>query len=750
MLLVLQDASAARALDRQLAFRGAARSVTGMAAILAHEVKNPLSGIRGAAQLLETSVDAQDRELAVLIRDEADRIRALVDRMEIFGEKPIARTAVNIHRVLEHVRKLAQSGFAPHVRFQEIYDPSLPPVWGNRDQLVQVILNLVKNAAEATTQEAQANPEITLMTGFQHGMRLTVPGTTARLDVPLLVVVRDNGPGIPEDIRPHLFDPFVTSKPSGSGLGLALVAKIIGDHGGLIEVDSRPGRTEFRLHLPVLNGGRERHRHLISGVAMTPPTVLVADDDRSIRTVLTQALGRSGYQVRSTGNAATLWRWVEDGEGDLVITDVVMPDENGLDLIPRIRKIRPDLRVVVMSAQSTLMTAVKATQRGAFEYLPKPFDLQELLSVVGRALAVPAQVSARASEPRDADERLPLIGRSPAMQEIYRTIARLTTADLTVMINGESGTGKELVARALHDYGKRRAGPFVAINMAAIPRELIESELFGHERGAFTGATARNQGRFEQANGGTLFLDEIGDMPPEAQTRLLRVLQEGEFTSVGGRQPIKANVRIIAATHRDLRNAIRQGQFREDLFYRLNVVPIRLPPLRERVEDIPLLARHFLERAQDDGLPAKTLDQSAVDQLKRYSWPGNVRELENLMRRLAALCPDEMIGADQISAELVETAPVSSEAPVVAGPEPLVRAVERHIRDFLAAHHDGGVAPSDIYDRVIAEVERPLIRLTLAATRGNQIKAAAMLGLNRNTLRKKIRDLDIPVVRGLM
>ena len=251
VLLVLQDASAARALDRQLAFRGAARSVTGMAAILAHEVKNPLSGIRGAAQLLETSVDVQDRELAVLIRDEADRIRALVDRMEIFGEKPIARTAVNIHRVLEHVRKLAQSGFAPHVRFQEIYDPSLPPVWGNRDQLVQVVLNLVKNAAEAT-QDQQAHPEISLITGFQHGMRLAVPGTTTRLDVPLLVVVRDNGPGIPDDIRPHLFDPFVSSKATGSGLGLALVAKIIGDHGGLIEVDSRPGRTEFRLHLPVL------------------------------------------------------------------------------------------------------------------------------------------------------------------------------------------------------------------------------------------------------------------------------------------------------------------------------------------------------------------------------------------------------------------------------------------------------------------------------------------------------------------
>src|SRR5271170_7933677 len=485
---------------------------------------------------------------------------------------------------------------------------------------------------------------------------------------------------------------------------------------------------------------------------MTLPTVLIADDDRSIRTVLTQALGRSGYQVRSTGNAATLWRWVEDGEGDLVITDVVMPDENGLDLIPRIKKIRPELRVVVMSAQSTLMTAVKATQRGAFEYLPKPFDLQELLSVVGRALAVSPAPSAKAPEPRDADERLPLIGRSPSMQEIYRTIARLTTADLTVMINGESGTGKELVARALHDYGKRRAGPFVAVNMAAIPRELIESELFGHERGAFTGATNRTQGRFEQANGGTLFLDEIGDMPPEAQTRLLRVLQEGEFTSVGGRQPIKANVRIIAATHRDLRNSIRLGQFREDLFYRLNVVPIRLPPLRERAEDTPLLARHFLERARDDGLPMKTLDQSAVDRLKQHPWPGNVRELENLMRRLAALCPEETINGDIVNAELAEATSdtiAAADQPARSDPETLSRAVERHIREFLAAHDDG-MAITGVYDQIIAEVERPLIRLTLAATRGNQIKAAAMLGLNRNTLRKKIRDLEIPVVRGLM
>ena len=488
---------------------------------------------------------------------------------------------------------------------------------------------------------------------------------------------------------------------------------------------------------------------------MTPPTVLIADDDRSIRTVLTQALGRSGYQVRSTSNAATLWRWVEDGEGDLVITDVVMPDENGLDLIPRIKRIRPELRIIVMSAQSTLMTAVKATQRGAFEYLPKPFDLKDLLSVISRALAAPAPEQPAGPAP-DADEKLPLIGSSPAMQEIYRTIARLTTADLTVMINGESGTGKELVARALHDYGRRRGGPFVAINMAAIPRELIESELFGHERGAFTGATNRNQGRFEQANGGTLFLDEIGDMPQEAQTRLLRVLQEGEFTSVGGRTPIKANVRIIAATHRDLRAAIRQGQFREDLFYRLAVVPIRLPPLRERTEDIPDLARHFLDRARADGLPMKSLDQGAVDALRAHRWPGNVRELENLMRRLAALWPDEVITEEAVRPELLE--PISADAYLAepggamgeaGGPEPLSRAVERHIRAFLAAYRDSDGA-SDIYEQVLAEVERPLIQMTLAATRGNQIKAALMLGLNRNTLRKKIRDLDIPVVRGIV
>ena len=477
-------------------------------------------------------------------------------------------------------------------------------------------------------------------------------------------------------------------------------------------------------------------------------SILVADDDRAIRTVLTQALARLGHDVRSTGNAATLWRWVEEGQGDLVITDVVMPDENGLDLIPRIKRVRPELRVIVMSAQNTLLTAVKAAERGAFEYLPKPFDLKDLVATVQKALTAPqAAPEAAASPPEEVDERLPLIGRSPAMQEIYRVLARLMGTDLTVMITGESGTGKELVARALHDYGKRRTGPFVAINMAAIPRELIESELFGHEKGAFTGATMRSTGRFEQAQGGTLFLDEIGDMPLEAQTRLLRVLQEGEYTTVGGRTPIKTDVRIIAATHRDLRTLIRQGLFREDLFYRLNVVPIRLPPLRERTEDVAALVRHFFHQAQLQGLPLKSLDNAAMERLKRYRWPGNVRELENLVRRLAALYSQEVIGVDAIEQELAEAAPPQA-APEIPANEGLGAAVERHLKEYFAAHKDG-IPAAGLYDRVLREVERPLLSLSLIATRGNQIKAAHMLGLNRNTLRKKIRELEIQVLRGV-
>ena len=458
---------------------------------------------------------------------------------------------------------------------------------------------------------------------------------------------------------------------------------------------------------------------------MPTASILVADDDAAIRTVLNQALSRAGYEVRSTGNAATLWRWVSQGDGDLVITDVVMPDENAFDLLPRIKKIRPELPVVVMSAQNTFMTAIRASERGAYEYLPKPFDLKELIAIVGRALAEPKE-RARAAVAPEEFESIPLVGRSPAMQEIYRLLARLMQTDLTVMISGESGTGKELVARALHDYGKRRTGPFVAINMAAIPRDLIESELFGHEKGAFTGANTRSAGRFEQAEGGTLFLDEIGDMPMEAQTRLLRVLQQGEYTTVGGRTPIKADVRIIAATNKDLRQQIQQGLFREDLYFRLNVVPLRLPPLRERTEDIPDLIRHFFTQAERESLPAKQIDPAALDRLKRYRWPGNVRELENLARRLAALYPQDTITAAVIESELTQPA-LALMGEENRGEENLTSMVERHLARYFSGFQDG-IPPPGLYHRILREVEFPLVSAALAATRGNQIRAADLLG----------------------
>ena len=477
---------------------------------------------------------------------------------------------------------------------------------------------------------------------------------------------------------------------------------------------------------------------------MARGTVLIADDDTAIRTVLNQALARAGFAPRATGNAATLWRWVSQGEGDVVITDVVMPDENAFDLIPRIKKLRPDLPIIVMSAQNTLMTALTAAEKGAFDYLPKPFDLTEVVALVSRALSEPARKRQPAASDREIDE-LPLIGRSLPMQDIYRVLARLTQSDLTVMINGESGTGKELVARVLHDYGKRRHGTFVAINMAAIPRELIESELFGHEKGAFTGAQTRTAGRFEQAEGGTLFLDEIGDMPLEAQTRLLRVLQQGEYTTVGGRTPIKTNVRIIAATHRDLKSQIQQGLFREDLFYRLNVVPIRIPPLRERLEDVGDLVRHFLRQAAREGLGQKSIESAAIERLKAHPWPGNVRELENVVRRLVALYPQDTLTAQIVEQELAGSA-VSAPAGGSNENADLGEAVERYLMRYFSSFGND-LPPSGLYDRVIRDVEKPLLSAALAATRGNQIRAAELLGLNRNTLRARIRDLNIRVFR---
>ncbi len=465
-------------------------------------------------------------------------------------------------------------------------------------------------------------------------------------------------------------------------------------------------------------------------MATTPQKILIADDDASIRLVLSQAFSRLGYDVRATGNAATLLKWVTEGDGDLVITDVVMPDENVFDVLPRIRKQRPKLPVIVMSAQNTLLTAINASEGGVFDYMPKPFDLDDMAALAKRALERPADKEAAKAQARAVrDERLPLIGRSPPMQEVYRTIARLVGADLTVLILGESGAGKELVARALHDLGRRRDGRFVAISLAAIPRERVDSELFGRGDGEV--------GRLVEADGGTLFLDEIGDMPLDAQTRLLRVF-DGAEPAINPKTGRKPNVRVIAATNRDLRGLIAQGLFREDLYFRLNVAPIRVPPLRERTEDIPELARAFLLRASREGLPSKTIDQSALDRLKLHDWPGNVRELENLIRRICALYGEETISARIIERELAE----QTTAPTGEGPVSLATLVERNLASYFAAQ-PGGVPPAGLYDRILAEIERPLFQLTLAATRGNQMRAAEVLGLNRNTLRKRLHDLGI-------
>ena len=467
--------------------------------------------------------------------------------------------------------------------------------------------------------------------------------------------------------------------------------------------------------------------------------ILVAEDDKSVRLVVQQALARQGYTVQSSGTAAGLWKLIESGRGDVLISDIALPDGDALDLLPRIQQHRPDMPVIVMSARSTLLTAVKAQQTGVFEYLPKPFELRSLVEATERAVGSIGQSRPTAQAQPGVEEGGPLVGRSRPMQDIFKAMARVVGTDLTVLITGESGTGKELVARALHDLGSRRAGPFVPINMAAIPRNLVESELFGHEKGAFVGADSRMSGRFEQAEGGSLFLDEVGDMPPEAQTRLLRVLQDGEYLPVGANRPVKANVRIIAATNHNLQHLMQQGLFREDLFYRLNVVPLRLPPLRERTEDIAPLVNHFLKQAAAGGLPSKRFTPDAIRALAAWNWPGNVRELENLVRRLLVL-----VGEDSISAEMVEVE-LASVRPEVAQPievDSLADAVDQHVRRYFGAL-EGATPPAGLHARILREVEYPLIVATLEVTRGNQVKAAEILGINRNTLRKRIRELGI-------
>jgi two-component system nitrogen regulation response regulator GlnG len=451
--------------------------------------------------------------------------------------------------------------------------------------------------------------------------------------------------------------------------------------------------------------------------------ILIADDDASLRFVLSQALTKEGYAVRATGNVATLSKWVREGEGDLVLSDVYMGDDCVFDVLPGLRAARPELPVIVMSAQSTVTTAFSAADAGAYDYVPKPFDLDVLIATVRRALSAGPDAKSRAEASKaEKEERLPLIGRSPAMQEVYRVMARVTGTDLTVLIEGESGSGKERVARALHEFSRRANGPFVALALAGANAARVEADLFGPK------------GKLAEARGGTLFLEDVDELPAEAQTRLVGLLQEDN-----------ANVRLIAAAQRNLGALARQGGFRQDLYYKLAVVTVRLPPLRDRTADIADLARAFLVRAKRDGLPEKTLDASAVERLKAHDWPGNVRELENLLKRVVALCPGPAITAREIGQELDIAQVADTDEPTVS--EDLEGALLRRLRrEFAAA---GAQLPAaGLYDRVLAEVERPLITQTLHATRGNQIKAAAVLGINRNTLRKKIQVLGLRTGRG--
>ena len=463
--------------------------------------------------------------------------------------------------------------------------------------------------------------------------------------------------------------------------------------------------------------------------------VLLVEDDESIAIVIKTALEAEGMSVDRCASISCRDRALLDSKFDALLTDVMLTDGDGIESLADVRADHPDLPIIILSAQNTLDTAVRATDTGAFEYFPKPFDLDELVRAVQQAIAAGKQ----APDMVHADAAgLPLVGRSQAMQGVYRMITRVLHNDLTVLILGESGTGKELVAEAIHELGSRRTGPFVAVNTAAIPKDLIESELFGHEKGAFTGAVSRGIGKFEQASGGTLFLDEIGDMPIEAQTRLLRALQSGRIRRVGGREEIAIDVRIIAATNRDLTPMIAEGLFREDLFYRLNVVPIQLPPLRERGDDIEALARHFLIQAAKEGLPRHQLADDAVALLMRQPWRGNVRELRNVIYRLALLAREEKIDAPAVSTLL-------EEKPVINAPGDAV--------DFKAALDnwlmDTAPPPGQMYDEALAAFERPLFEHALAETGGNRLKAAQLLGINRNTLRKRLGDLAIDPQRFL-
>lgn len=476
---------------------------------------------------------------------------------------------------------------------------------------------------------------------------------------------------------------------------------------------------------------------------MTKGTVLVADDDAAIRVVLNQALSRAGYDVRITSNVSNLWQWISEGEGDCVVSDVIMPDGDAFELLPRIKQARPELPVILISAQNTFMTALKAQEAQAYEYLPKPFDLEKLTAAVEQAIFEPLDNRSTQTVAAYEDE-MPLVGRSAGMQEIFRSIARLRQSDFSVMLSGETGTGKHLIARVLHEFGKRKHSPFVPVNLAAIPPDRIESELFGHvrENGEISTGALRN------ADGGTLYIDEISLLPESSQVRLLRVLMEGQVIPINATSPVRIDIRVISGTTRDMDQIIKLGGFREDLFYRLGVVPVHVPALRNRAGDIPDLARHFVRIAEAEGAHARHIDADALSILKDQLWPGNVRELENLIRRVCVLYPQETITAGFITAEIRNSGYFRKgmENASIGGFTGLSGATEYFVNRYFDEHAHSA-PPDGVYQMFLEEFEHPLITAALTATNGNQIKAAKILGLNRNTLRKKIHELGIRIVK---
>jgi len=470
--------------------------------------------------------------------------------------------------------------------------------------------------------------------------------------------------------------------------------------------------------------------------------ILVADDEESMRWVLSKALKRKGFEVDLAPDGRQALELIKDNCYDLAILDIKMPGINGLDLLDRVRELKSDLLVVIMTAEASMKNAVEAMKRGAYDYITKPFDLDvidAIIEKVERARDIRVQVTTLKQELKDRYQvEKNIVGNSPAMRELYKTIGKVADSDVTILIQGESGTGKELVARAIHFNSGRLGKPFVAINCAAIPRDLLESELFGSEKGAYTGASDRKQGKFEQASQGTLFLDEIGDMPLDLQAKILRVLQEQEVTRIGGNQNIAVDVRVVAATNQALIEKVQRKEFREDLYYRLNVVPITLAPLRERPDDIPPLTHYFLTRTcAEMSVPVKRISEEALELLTAHPWPGNVRELENAIKRAVILSNDPILTALDFGG----LAPAAAQSPAVSQEASLEALVDMKLRSCMNGVEK--LDKGDIYTVVLEQVERPLLRFILEKTRWNQVRTADILGINRNTLRKKISELGI-------